>query len=220
MPTQIPSGAERAAAREANRTAYNDIVREARCLAVDFGYTALDRDDPTTKGLYKLYGSGQAKDGGPVEQIALRSMVMADLPGFVALVREYAVPFAKMPVTGDFGGAWVFEVPAKSKNPHVAEIYDGYGDKVAVSFTAVAAILANKNQISVPSTTRPGQRDFVQARDPSGNPLPRLGLSGGAAAPVASAAPAGQAMRSLLKGVGAPAAAAPTLTEAGVEIPF
>jgi hypothetical protein len=219
MPTQIPSGAERAAAREANRTAYNDIVREARCLAVDFGFTALDRDDPTTKGLYKLYGSMQPAAGGDVQQLALRNMLMADIPGFVALVREYAVPFAKIPVTGDFGGAWVFDIPAKSKNPDVAEIYDGYGDKVAISFAAVAAILANKNQISTPSATRPGQRDFVQARDPSGNPLPRLGLSGGAA-PVASAAPAGQAMRSLLKGVAAPAVGAATLDEAGAVTPF
>lgn len=218
MPTPIPSGAERAAEREATRTPFADIVRAPRHLALDFGFTRLDTTDPTTKGLYKLYGSAQAKEGGDVTQLALRNMLMTDLPGFVALVREYLVPFSKLPVTGDFGGAWVFEVPAKSKNPDVAEIYDTAGDKVAVSFTAVAAILANKNQISVPSPTRPGQRDFVQARDPQGNPLPRLGLTGPAA--VASSAPAGQAMRSLLRGIAAAPTGAPTLDEASAGSAF
>ena len=219
MPTLIPSGAERAAAREATRTPYADIVRAPRCLAVDFGFTRLDGDDPTTKGLYKLYGSAQAKDGGDVKQLAVRNMLMADLPGFVALVREYLVPFSKLPVTGDFGGAWVFDVPAKSKNPDVAEIFDTAGDKVAISFTAVAAILANKNQISTPSLRFPGQRDFVQATDANGAPLPRLGLSASPSA-VASNAPAGQAMKSLLQGIAPGAASVPSLEELSAERPF
>ena len=211
MPTQIPSGAERAAAREATRTPYADIVRAPRHLALDFGFNNfLDGADPLTTGLYKLYGSAQEAAGGPVTQLAVRNMTMADIPGYVALVRECATPFNKLAVTSDFGGALVFDVPAKSKNPDVVEIHEVAGDKVAISFGAIAAILTNKNLISVPSTTRQGQRDFVQAKDANGNRLPRLGIAGDAA-PVASNAPAGQAMRSLLRGAGSAPVEAPAL---------
>src|SRR5262245_61754912 len=141
-PSAIPSGAERAAAREQTRTPYADIVRADRKMGLDFGFrTDIDGADPQLTGLFKLYGSAQAKDGGPVEQLAVRNMTLADIPGFVALVRESMVPFSKLVVTGDFGGALVFDIPAKSKNPDIAEIYDTSGDQVAIAFTAIAAIL-------------------------------------------------------------------------------
>jgi hypothetical protein len=225
MPTPIPSGAERAEARaQQARPVFAEIVRAPRHLALDFGFNGtLDGADPTTKGLYKLYGSSQPKDGGPVEQLAFRNMTRADLPGFVALVRECAVPLNKLAVTADFSGALVFDVAAaaaKSKNPDLAELHALSADKVAISFAAVSAILTNRDQISVPSTRYPGRRDTVAATDAQGQRLGRLGITPDAAAPVASNAPAGSAMRNLLRGLAPAAPIAPSLQEASAEAPF
>lgn len=214
-PVQIPSSTERAEARASNRTPFADIIRAPRHLALDFSYNNDDRNDPSVKGIFKLYGSAQPKDGtGSVRQISLRNIVLAEIPGYAAIVRACTVPLNKLPVTSDFGGSWVFDVPAKSANPDVAEIYDGFADKVAIAFEAVGAILTYK---SLTFVMRNGQREQVPALDANGNRLGRLGITGGADS-VASVAPAGQAMRALLGGV--PAGGVPSLEETSAGTPF
>jgi len=216
MPSLIPTSEQRQAA-QTPRT-FAEIVRQPRHLALDYSFNNDDRNDPQVKGLYKLYGSSQDKDGQtPVRQLAYRNMVMADLPGFVALVRECAVPLNKLPVTSDFGGAFVFAVDPKSKSPDVQELYAVSADKVAISFAAVGAILTNRNKNVVPSTRFPGRFDPIPAQDAQGNRLTRLGIAADAS-PVASSAPAGQGMRALLSG--AVPAGAPAIDEANIGSAF
>src|SRR5262245_15499769 len=102
---------------------------------------------------------------------------MIDIPGIVALVRETVTPFNKFRVTSDSGGSFVFDVPAKSKHADVAGLHALLGDKIAISFAAIGAILTNRNMLSVPSQRFPGQRDTIPARDAQGNRLGRLGVA-------------------------------------------
>lgn len=222
MASPIPSTAEQQAARE--RPVFAEIRRAPRNLALDYGFNNnTDGADPTLKGLYKLYGASQPKDGGDVAEVALRNITMVEIPALVALVRECAVPFNKLPVTSDFGGSLVFTVDSKSKNAHIAELYAVAADKVAISLPAIAAILTNRDQNSVPGRI-PGRREQLPARDAQGNRIGRLGVADGTPSAVASAAPAGSAMQNLLRGVSASAAptavVAPSLEEASAGSPF